>query len=266
MNTIILFIKGLIIGIGKIIPGVSGALLAIILNVYNEGLNKIVNIFCDFKKNILYLITIGIGIITGIIIFSNIINYMLNNYYVITMLFFIGLILGGILNILKEVDKKDYIYTVITIIIFCIISLLNINNDYIIKNNFYDYIIFFIGGIIETCGTVIPGLSSTALLLILGIYDNVISAIGNVSSFIIDYKILIPFGIGIVSSLYFVTKIISMCLNKHKKKTYSVILGLIISSVIILIVKTFASSVLVLELIIGLIFMIIGIVISSLLG
>lgn len=266
MNTIILFVKGLIIGIGKVIPGVSGAVLAIILNVYDEGLNKIVNIFNDFKKNIIYLFTVGLGVICGIVIFSNVINYALNKYYVITMLFFVGLIVGGISSIIREVNKKDYLYTVIVIVIFCLISFLNINNNYIVKGNFYDYIIFFIGGIIESCGTVIPGLSSTALLLILGIYDKVINAIGNVSNFIIDFKILIPFGIGIVSSLYFITRFISLCLNRYRKKTYSVILGLVIFSVIVLVVKTFSDSVLIFDLIMGLIFMIVGIVISSFLG
>lgn len=266
MKNIILFIKGIIIGIGKVIPGVSGAVLAIILKVYDEGINKIVNIFKEPKKNIPYLLIIGTGILLGILIFSNIINYALNNYYAITMLFFIGLIIGGIPSILKEVNKKDYIISLIILIIFTIISLININNNYILKNNFIDYIIFFIGGIIETCGTVIPGLSSTALLLILGIYNKIIESISNISKLIIDYKILLPFILGITSSIILVSKTISIALKKYKKKTYSVILGLILSSVIVLVVKTFNEVIQLLELIIGLISMILGIIISSILG
>ena len=266
MKTIILFIKGLIIGIGKIIPGVSGALLAIILKVYDEGIDSIVNIFNNPKRNILFLLNIGIGILLGIILFSNIINYTLNNYYVITMLFFVGLIIGGIPSILKEVDKKDYIYTFIILVLFTIISIFNINNNYVLKNNFIDYIFFFLGGVIETCGTVIPGLSSTAMLLILGIYNNVIESIGNISKLIINCKVLIPFTLGIISSLIFVSKSISIALKKYKKKTYSVILGLVLSSIIVLIVKTFTYQVYLLELIIGLIFMFFGIIISSILG
>ena len=266
MNTIILFIKGLLIGIGKIIPGVSGAVLAIILKVYDDGIDAIVNFFYNPKKNILFLINVGLGILLGIVLFSNVINYTLNNYYVITMLFFIGLINGGIPNILKEVDKKDYKYTLIIIIIFTIISLLNIDNNYVFKNNFLDYIMFFIGGIIETCGTVIPGLSSTALLLILGIYNNVIESIGNLTNLLINYKVLIPFVLGILCSLIFVSKGISISLKKYKKKNYSIILGLVLSSIIILVVKTFTYPVKIFELLMGLIFMIIGIIISSILG
>jgi len=263
---IILFLKGLIIGIGKIIPGVSGAVLAIILNVYDEGINSIVNLFKNFKKNILFLFSVGVGILFGIVLFSNIINYSLNNYYVITMLFFVGLIIGGIPCVLKEVNKKDYIYVFIIFIILTIFSCFNINNNYILKNNFSDYIIFFIGGIIETCGTIIPGLSSTAMLFILGIYNIVIESISNISNFIINYKVLFPFCLGIISSLFFVSKGISICFNKYKNKTYSIILGLVLSSVVVLIIKTFTNPIYLLDLFIGLVFMIIGIIISSILG
>ena len=266
MKNIILFIKGLLIGIGKIIPGVSGAVLAIILKVYDEGIEIIVNFFSNPKKNIIYLLNIGFGILLGIILFSNIINYFLNKYYTVTMLFFIGLIQGGIPSILKEVDKKDYIYTIIITIIITLISVLNINNNYIIKNNFIDYIMFFIGGIIESCGTVIPGLSSTAMLLILGIYNIIIESIGNITNLIINYRVLIPFILGVLSSLIFVSKGVSISLKKHKKKTYSIILGLVISSIIVLIIKTFTYPTNILNLLIGLIFMIIGIIISSILG
>jgi len=72
MKTLILFIKGLLIGIGKIIPGVSGAVLAIILKVYDQGLESIINFFSNPKKNILFLLKIGIGIFLGIIIFSKV--------------------------------------------------------------------------------------------------------------------------------------------------------------------------------------------------
>lgn len=266
MKAIILFIKGLIIGIGKVIPGVSGAVLAIILNVYDEGIDRIVNLFSDFRKNIFFLLNVGLGIFLGIVYFSNIVNYALNYYYVITMLFFVGLIVGGIPSILKEVDKRDYKYTLIIIVLFTTLSLLNINNNYVFKNNFIDYIIFFLGGIIETCGTIIPGLSSTAMLLILGIYNNVIVSISNVSSLIIDYKVLVPFVLGIISSLFFVSKGISVALKKYKNITYCIILGFIISSIILLIFKTFIYQVKFMELFIGIIFMIIGIIISSILG
>ena len=100
----------------------------------------------------------------------------------------------------------------------------------------------------------------------MGIYNQVILSISNISKLIIDYKVLLPFILGIISSLLIVSKLIKLSLKKYKKKTYSIILGLLISSVIVLILKTFTNYILLLELLIGLIFMIIGIIISSILG
>ena len=257
MSTFILFLKGIVIGIGKVIPGVSGAILAISFNIYDKGIDSITNFFKDVKNNSLFLLKIGTGILLGIILFSKIINYTLTNYYTITMLFFIGLIIGGIGNIRKEVSSKYYIYTIITLLVFTFISILNINNNYILKNNFIDNIVLFVGGIIESLSTVIPGLSSTAMLLIMGIYNIIISAVSN-----LNIKILFPFILGIISSIYFIIKFISYTLNNYKQQTYSVILGLLLSNIIILIFKTFTYKTNITNLIIGLLLMIIGIFIS----
>ena len=102
------FIKGFIIGIGKIIPGVSGAMLATIMGVYDKSIFYICNFKNNIKAAIKYLFPIGIGVIVSIILFSKIISLCLDKYYVITMLFFIGLIIGGFSFIVNKVNKKDY--------------------------------------------------------------------------------------------------------------------------------------------------------------
>ena len=78
-----LFIKGIIIGIGKIIPGVSGSMLAISMGIYEQLVNSVNNLFKDFKKNIKFLAKIGFGIAISIILFSNIILKCLDSYYII---------------------------------------------------------------------------------------------------------------------------------------------------------------------------------------
>lgn len=264
MKSMILFIKGIIIGIGKIIPGVSGAVLAVILKIYDKVIDMVVNFKKNIKNNLIYLFILSLGILTGIILFSKIILYMLNNYYVYTNMLFIGLIIGGIPSINKDVDKKDYKYTFIVLIIFTIISLFNFNNTYIIKNNFIDYIIFFIGGLFEALGTIIPGLSSTSLLLLIGIYNDIIISLSNISNLIINYKILIPFSIGLIIGLIITVILMSKLLNK--KKTNSFILGFILSSIFLLIIRLFNIYIELPTLLIGIIFMIIGIFISYFLG
>lgn len=92
MSNIVLIIKGLIIGFAKVMPGVSGAILAISMGVYDKGINAITRFFDNIKENTKFLFFIGIGIIIAIMLGSNIVYFLLNNYYVITMLFFMGLI------------------------------------------------------------------------------------------------------------------------------------------------------------------------------
>ena len=137
-------LKGFIIGIGKIIPGVSGAILAISMGVYDKSIYYINNFKDNKKDSIKYLLPLSIGIIISIIFFSKIISYLLDKYYIITMLLFVGLIIGTIPSITKEINKKDYYLTIISFIIFLSLSLLGANNNYILKENITDKIVFIL--------------------------------------------------------------------------------------------------------------------------
>ena len=244
------FIKGFIIGIGKIIPGVSGAMLATIMGVYDKAIFYICNFKNNIKAAIKYLFPIGIGVIVSIILFSKIISLCLDKYYVITMLFFIGLIIGGFSFIVNKVNKKDYYISIIS---------LNINNSYVIKNNFFDFIMFFVSGIFEAIGSIIPGISGTALLMLFGTYDIIVYSIGNIT----NIRIIIPFVIGIIVTVILLVKVVDYLFRKHNNKMYAFILGMFISSVVLLIIQIFKTKVYISDLIIGIIFMICGIVISN---
>ena len=252
-------LKGFIIGIGKIIPGVSGAILAISLGVYDKSIYYINNFKDNKKESIKYLLPLGIGIIISIIFFSKIINYLLDKYYVITMLFFIGLIIGTIPSITKEINKKDYYLVIISFLIFIFLSILGINNTYIVKGSIIDIIVFLISGLLEAIGTVVPGVSSTALLMTIGTYKIIISSIANIT----NIKIIVPFIIGTIVGLLIVVKIIDYLFKKYHKKVYSVILGLLLSTITIMVINTFKYQVSNLNIIIGIILMIIGIFISN---
>ena len=253
------FIKGFIIGIGKIIPGVSGAMLATIMGVYDKYIFYICNFKNNIKAAIKYLFPIGIGVIVSIILFSKIISLCLDKYYVITMLFFIGLIIGGFSFIVNKVNKSDYYISIISFVIFFLIVILNINNSYVIKNNFFDFIMFFVSGIFEAIGSIIPGISGTALLMLFGTYDIIVYSIGNIT----NIRIIIPFVIGVIVTVILLVKVVDYLFRKHNNKMYAFILGMFISSVVLLIIQIFKTKVYISDLIIGIIFMICGIVISN---
>ena len=130
-NNIKLIIKGFIIGLGKIIPGVSGAVLAMMLNVYEPALIAIANIKTNFYKNIKYLAMLGIGIIFAIIIGSKALIFFLDKFYIQTMFIFIGIMLAGISPIIKELNLsgiKEKIIIIFVAILFIYISLIQVNN------------------------------------------------------------------------------------------------------------------------------------------
>ena len=266
----LLFIKGIIIGIGKIVPGVSGAMLAIIFKVYERLLDSLTNFFNNWKENLKFLLIIGLGILLAIIFCSKIILYLLTNYKYLTMMFFIGLIIGGIYNFGKKIKynyQNTILITIITIILF-IISITNINNKYIINNNYLDLIIFFIGGFIEILASIIPGLSATSLLMMLGIYDKVlemVSSLFNYSYVLNNLKIYLSYTLGMFVSLLANITLITYLLKKHQNTSYLIILSLSISSIIFLIYKTIKIPVTIIEFILGIILLIIGINLSTIL-
>lgn len=258
------------IGIGKIIPGVSGAMLAINFNIYERALDAVTNFFGDWKNNLKFILLLGSGIVCSVIICSNIIMYLLSNYFFITMMFFIGLILGGTYNFSLNIkfNCKSIIVVLLIAILFLILGIGNFNNSYVIKNNMVDNMVFFIGGIIEIMASIVPGISGTALLMLIGIYDNILVLISSIFSFtyVIDnINLYLSYGIGMGLSFIISSFLMIYLIKKHKNYTYSVIFGLSISSILLLIMMTFAKSFNLIEFILGVMLLFIGLILSCIL-
>ena len=221
---------GIIIGAGKIIPGVSGSVLAITLGVYERIIYSINNIFN--YKNIYYLSKIGIGIIISIVFLSKIIIYLLSNYYTYTIFVFVGLILGSIKSIATNTSFKYYYLTILSFIIIVILGLININS-----NNHNGIFYYLLSGFIESVSSIIPGISGTALLMLIGTYNMVIDIFSNIVSIkylVSNINIVIPFIIGIILGLVISIKVIGYLFSKYKTITYNIILGLLLGSIFIM--------------------------------
>ena len=259
-----LFIKGILVGIGKIIPGVSGAMLAINFNVYERLLDSLTNFFNNPKDNIKFLLIFGMGIIIAIILGSNIILYLLNNYRYTTMMLFLGLIIGGTYNFSHKIkfNTKNILLTLFIVIIFMLISsfTITINN----KSKF----IFFIGGVIEILASIIPGISATSLLMMLGIYDDIITMVSKIYnySYVIDnISLYIYYGLGMFISLIVNIYLINYLIKKYRNQSYLVILALAIVSIIFLIRLTLSIRITLIELVLGIMFLISGLLLGCIL-
>ena len=192
------FVKGIIIGIAKIIPGLSGAVLMISFNLYDRAIAAITNFFDHPKKNLFFLLNLGMGIIIGVVLFSKVIVVMLG------------------------------------------IMMMNPSNVYTLKNNFWDSLVFFWAGLLEAVGTVLPGISSTALLMLIGVYHHYIGVLG--SLFHLGYLgrnlyFLFPFSCGLFMGVILISILVRYLFQYYQEKTFAIILGISFASVITLLIQ-----------------------------
>ena len=267
---LILFLKGLIIGAGQIIPGVSGGMLAITFGLYEKGINAISNFWKNIKENIRFLLPLGLGILFSILMTSKIIKYFLATHYLPTMLLFIGLIIGGVPSILTKIKKpykkNNFIVLILIFLLVTFLSLFKGNNNIIINDfSIFTNISLFFVGIIYAATMVIPGVSGTAIMMLIGYYDLVLAIISNFTNINYisnNFNLILPIGIGFIFGLLVITKLMDYLLKKHEIITYYGIIGLVLSSIFVMFTKTFNNNYSVIQIIIGLFLLVIGYFIS----
>ena len=248
-SKIILGIKGFLIGLANIIPGVSGGNMAITFGIYEELISIASNIFKNFKKNIGFILPIGIGAVLSIALLSNVITIALDKYKIATPLLFVGLILGGFPTIYKKIGKKigktkNIIPFIITILLMFLIyvGIKDMNNVDFTNIDILGYIVLFIVGIVAAITMVVPGISGSFVLMLIGYYEPIVEVISELTKFnnIIDnLLILIPFGFGVIVGIVSVSKLIKYCLNKFEEQTYSAIVAFVLSQFYHLFTKMF---------------------------
>lgn len=273
-----LAVKGFIIGVANIIPGVSGGTLAITLGIYEKLIGIISHFFKNIKENIKFLLPIIIGAVLSILILSNVISYSLEEFPLPTTLLFIGLILGGLPMLFGKIKKGpkkgrqiNLLIFLITFSIVAIFGFMNTGNAAVdLSNlNLIDYILLFIVGMIAAATMIIPGISGSFMLMLLGYYKPIIDTIKTLSNFNdIGHclTILIPFGIGVVVGIVLIAKIIEILLEKFPIKTYYGIIGFVLASIITIFIPLTKVSVTVPSVIVGIILLLIGGVIAYKLG
>lgn len=234
MKFIIGFAKGILIGAGGILPGISSGVLCVIFGIYEKLIDSILNFFSDIRKNVRFLLPIMLGGFVGIIIFSKILQFLLYKYQLQTKSIFIGLILGGIVLLFKDIRKKEKVkirnilYLIISLLIG--ISMVYLENKIGIQDNKdVSYIYLILSGILMSVGIVVPGVSSTIILMLLGIYSLYLNSVST-----LYLPVLIPMIIGIIIGSLFCMKIVKYLLDKFYTQTMYSIIGFTLGSVFVL--------------------------------
>ena len=238
-----LLMKGIIIGIAKIIPGFSGAILMISFNLYDKAIEAMTNFFANPRKNFSFLFQLSLGVGLGIVFFSKIITYFLLNYPLYTSILLLGLITGGIPEIKKEIHiKKDFFLVLLSMLVIFLLSKITGDNYYTIKNTYQDFLFFMTSGFLEAVGTIVPGVSSTLLLMLMGVYNYYLQILGNIFNFTLfknNFVFLFPFSIGFLLGVILMTILVNYLFKNYKQKTYAIIFGLLLSTILILLFKYF---------------------------
>lgn len=241
-----LFFKSIIIGIANIIPGVSGGTFAVIFNIYDELVEKIGNFLqVNFRTKIeyaKYLLVVGIGAGIGILMFANIIKFSVTNYPKLTSIVFSLLVLPSIPFIVKGLDYKrgknifSFFIGVLIMLIFIFFNIKygknsSIENMYLLNNTSYFsnyYLIkLFICGLVAAGAMIIPGISGSLLLLMIGEYYNIVAFVTNFT-----IKPLIFVGLGMGSGIIIFSKIIDYLLKNYREVTLFFITGIVTISVL----------------------------------
>ncbi|MBX9115222.1 DUF368 domain-containing protein [Enterococcus casseliflavus] len=234
------FLKGVVIALGFILPGVSGGVLAAILGIYERMLRFMAHLTKNFKENFLFFLPVGIGGIVGIGLLSKPLEWLLQNYQIIVLWGFAGAIIGTLPALAKESTLKgkrttgDLIWFFGSMVIGFLF--LYFMGDILgtIPANFIGFVIA--GGLIAL-GVLVPGLSPSNLLLVLGLYDPMLKGF---KSFDI-MGVFLPIAIGGLAVMLLFSKLMEWLLTHYHSKVYHFILGIVIASTILIVIPPVAN-------------------------
>ena len=239
-------LKGIIIGIANIIPGVSGGTMAVSMGIYDKLIHCISHFFSELKKNILFLAPLALGMVIAIIASAFGMEYLFDTFPVQTNFMFIGLILGSLPAIYGKVSNENVknghiISAVVFFMVVVGMAMLNGSSGHTttIDKSFMQVIILFLIGVIAAATMVIPGVSGSMMLLLLGYYNVILESIKEFAVAVVHWNIsvisenlfiLVPFGIGVIAGAVVISKIIEMVFRKFPLYAYWSIIGLLIAS------------------------------------
>lgn len=259
-NLINQFLRGVVIGVANIIPGVSGGTMMVSMGVYDTLIHCITHLFKEFKKSIKTLLPYAVGMLVGIVALASLINWGLENQPLPTNALFIGLILGGLRPLLSKVDvKKINVPAVIAfILLFALIVWMgfqrkdSIQNAETIQMDAGQILVMVLIGMVASATMIIPGVSGSLVLMLLGYYKPVVNALSSLKDAALHMNLsllgqpllmLVPFLIGIVLGIFGVAKAIEWLTAHYPTPTYCGVLGLVLASPISLLIQQDYSGV-----------------------
>lgn len=234
---LIIGLKGMAMGAADVVPGVSGGTIAFISGIYEELLTSISNInfslFKTFKSdgfkavwkllNGNFLISLFIGIFISILSLAKVIKYLLENHSILLWSFFFGLVLASLIYIAKQITKWDFISFFVLILGAILAYYITTLNPLISENSSPGFL--FLAGAIAICAMILPGISGSFILVLLGAYKPVLDAVSSK-----DFKTILIFMAGAVIGLLTFSRVLKWLFKHYKNLTLAALTGFIIGS------------------------------------
>lgn len=233
MKNLTIILKGFIIGSSMSVPGVSGGTMAILLGIYDKLIGAVSNFFKNIKENAFFLGKVCLGGILGLCSLAFLIEALLGRFPIQVCSFFLGAVIGGIPALLNKTREEKFTFSsfiyfvaglaIVIGITFMPKGMITISNGFSIGN----LIMWLITGVIVALALVLPGISTSHMLVVLGMYDITLNAI---TDFNIPFLLIL--GVATIVGIFLITKPLEWIMNKYTHKTYCAIIGFVAGSTV----------------------------------
>lgn len=224
--------QGAFIGLGAVLPGMSGGVLCVVFGVYKTVMEFLAAPFRRLKTHLPKLFPYGIGLIIGFMGVAKLLSFLLDKYPAPSVCVFIGLIAGMLPSLFREAGQKgrstaSYVSFVAAMaVVFALLITLGVLKVTINANFFW----YLFCGFCLALSVIAPGMSFSTLLMPLGLYEPFVDGIGN-----LDFSILIPAGIGALATVILLAKAINLLFEKHYSVAFHAIVGIVIAATVMII-------------------------------
>lgn len=246
-------LRGVVIGVANIIPGVSGGTMMVSMGIYDTLIHCITHLFSEFRQSVKTLLPYAVGMLLGIVALASLLKFLFANYPLPTSTTFIGLILGGLNPLLAKIRHKKlggvsiggFVLFFAGIIAMALTG--DVSNPDTITVDVGQMVILLVMGAVAAATMIIPGVSGSMVLMLLGYYHPVLNAVDTLKNavFGLDFAamggpvlMLAPFCVGVVLGIFGVAKLIEWLLSRFPTQTYCAVLGLVVASPVAILLRT----------------------------
>lgn len=221
------FVKGIISGFGGIVPGLSGSVLMVLLGVYEQAIRALATLLTEFKKNIRFLAPLLLGMLCGVLLFSRLVDFLLEHYAFHTRYAFLGLVLGTVPLFYRQIGKNgfpQYCYAVILCAVAVGFLIFGFNRNYFPPVQQPNFLQSMLMGITVAASSIVPGIDSAVVLSTFGFFELYVSALAE-----FDLRVLLPAVLGLVIGAVIISAGMNFLLKRAYTATFSVLFGFFLS-------------------------------------